>query len=75
MKKKIDNLGRIIIPMEVRRSLNISVGEELNMEVEDNKIILTRQIATCAFCDSEDVVYKIKNKGLCEKCYKEILNI
>ena len=40
MKKKIDNLGRIVIPIEVRRDLNLNLGEELNMEVIDNKIIL-----------------------------------
>ena len=50
MKKKVDNLGRIILPAEVRRDLGIQVGEELNLDVDDGKIILSRQSSKCAIC-------------------------
>lgn len=72
MKKKVDNLGRIILPAEVRRDLRIQVGEELNLDVDDGKIILSRQSSKCAICGSEEVWYKIKNQGLCRECFKEI---
>ena len=72
MKKKVDNLGRIILPAEVRRDLGIQVGEELNLDVDDGKIILSRQSSKCAICGSEEVWYKIKNQGLCRECFKEI---
>lgn len=72
MKKKIDNLGRIVIPIEVRRDLNLNLGEELNMEVVDNKIILSKQHSICAICGSSDVWYKVKDQGLCKECFKQI---
>lgn len=75
MVKRIDNLGRIVIPIEVRRNLNLNVGEALLMEVEDNKIILSKQSTHCAFCGKENVLYKIKDKGICEDCFNTIKNI
>lgn len=41
MKKNIDNLGRIVIPVEMRKSLNIDLGDAVNITQEENKIIIT----------------------------------
>ena len=42
ISRRIDNLGRIVIPIEIRRNLNIRIGEELAIEIANNKIILTK---------------------------------
>ena len=42
MKKNIDELGRILIPKIIREQLGISVGEELNLEAKDEKIIISK---------------------------------
>ena len=75
MLKKIDNLGRIVIPIEIRRELNFNLGEEVNMEVEDKKIILSKQSSKCVFCNEEEVFYKFRNKGICKNCYNNIKNL
>lgn len=72
MKKKVDNLGRIILPVEVRRDLGIQLGEELNLDVVDNKIILSKQHSVCAICGDSNVWYKIQGQGLCKDCFEQI---
>ena len=42
MKKNIDELGRILIPKIIRKQLDVSIGEELNLEVKDEKIIISK---------------------------------
>lgn len=75
MKKKVDNLGRVILPAEVRRELGIQLGEELNLLVSDGKIILSKQSFNCAICGSNRVLIQLHHKGICEECYNKIKRI
>ena len=51
MKKKVDNLGRIILPAEVRRDLGIQVGEELNLDVDDEKLFYLDNLLNARFVE------------------------
>lgn len=53
--KKIDNLGRVVIPKEIRAALNIKSGDELNIELKSGKIIITTE-------NFDDRIKRIKNK-------------
>ena len=73
--RKIDELGRIVIPIELRRTLNIDVKDPLEIYVEGNSIILRKYEPTCVFCgDGKDVV-RVHDKNVCRKCLKEIQNM
>ena len=53
--RKVDELGRIVLPIELRRSLNIDVKDSLEIFVgEDGKIILQKYNAGCVFTNSMD---------------------
>ena len=70
--RKIDGLGRIVIPMEIRNKLSISQNDPLEIHVEGNSIVLRKYEPDCTFCGSSKNVVEYKGKNVCEKCIKEI---
>ena len=73
--RKIDGLGRIVIPMEIRNKLEISQNDPLEIHVEGNSIVLRKYEPDCTFCGSSRNVVEYKGKNVCEKCIKEINQI
>ena len=70
--RKIDGLGRIVIPMEMRNKLDISTNDPLEIHVEGSQIVLKKYDPDCTFCGSTKNVTKLKGKNVYEKCIKEI---
>ena len=71
--RKLDELGRITLPIELRRNLNISERDPLEIFVDDERIILKKYQPCCVFCNSADDVRTIKGKNICGECLKEIV--
>jgi len=70
--RKVDELGRIVIPVEIRRIQNIEVKDPLEIYVDGEKIILVKHDIKCVFCsDTEDLIDYI-GKKICPKCFEEI---
>ena len=70
--RKVDELGRIVLPIELRRVLDISERDSLEIYVQDNSIILKKYRATCVFCDSTKDITTFKGKNICPACLKQI---
>lgn len=70
--RKIDDLGRIVIPAETRRLFNIREGDELEISVENNAIVLRKLEATCVFCGSTDDVEEFLGRGICGVCRSKV---
>ncbi len=68
MVRKIDDLGRIVIPAETRRLFNIQEGDELEITVENGAIMLRKLQATCVFCGSTEDVSEFLGRGICSVC-------
>jgi transcriptional pleiotropic regulator of transition state genes len=66
--RKIDDLGRIVVPAEARRLFNIHEGDELAITVENGGIVLRKLEATCTFCESTDDVREYRRRGVCADC-------
>lgn len=66
--RKIDDLGRIVIPAETRRMFNIQEGDHLFVSVEAGNIVLRKLTDTCTFCGSDVNVSLFKGKGICASC-------
>ncbi|MFQ5967391.1 MAG: AbrB/MazE/SpoVT family DNA-binding domain-containing protein [Acidimicrobiia bacterium] len=66
--RKIDDLGRIVIPAETRRLFNIREGDQLIISVEGDSIVLRKLDSTCTFCGSTENVSPFKGKGICVSC-------
>jgi len=72
--RKVDELGRVVIPIELRRVLNISEKDPLEIYVDGDKIILKKYEPGCIFCGSADDVVNFKGKNVCKKCISEMNN-
>ena len=72
--RKVDELGRIVLPIELRRTLDISEKDTLEIYVEGSAIVLRKYRPSCIFCDSTRDVFQFKGKNLCPRCLKELQN-
>jgi transcriptional pleiotropic regulator of transition state genes len=70
--RKIDDLGRIVIPAETRRMFNIREGDHLLIAVEGGNIVIRKMTDTCTFCGSDESVSQFKDKGICASCRSQI---
>lgn len=70
--RKLDKLGRIVLPKEMCRNFKIETGDSLEIYVEDDKIILQKYEPSCIFCNSDQNVREFKDKYICEACLKEL---
>lgn len=67
--RRVDDLGRIVIPMELRRTLGIKVKDPMAIYVEGERIILTKHKDSCSICgDSGSTVAEIKGRPVCSDC-------
>jgi len=71
--RKIDDLGRVVIPAETRRLFNIREGDHILISVEGPNIVLRKMTSTCTFCGSEEHVTDFKGKGVCSTCRNQLL--
>lgn len=67
--RRVDDLGRIVIPMELRRTLGIKVKDPLAIFVEGERIILTKHHDACAICgDTEAEMRTVRDRPVCATC-------
>ncbi|MGN0599985.1 MAG: AbrB/MazE/SpoVT family DNA-binding domain-containing protein [Oscillospiraceae bacterium] len=70
--RKIDELGRIVLPIELRRGLEISEKDALEIYVEDDCIILKKFRKSCLFCGNEENIVDFKGKNICSECIAQL---
>ncbi len=70
--RKIDELGRIVLPIELRRTLGVAEKDYLEIFVENNQIVLKKYEPSCVFCGSVENVVQFKEKNICKHCMEEI---
>lgn len=70
--RRVDELGRVVLPMELRRTLDIGEKDALEIFTEGSSIILKKYEPACIFCaDAKDVI-NYKGKNICVNCMKEL---
>ena len=70
--RKVDELGRIVLPIEMRRTLDIEEKDALEIYVEGSSVILKKYEPSCIFCDTTKDIVVFKGKNICPKCLKEL---
>jgi transcriptional pleiotropic regulator of transition state genes len=66
--RRIDDLGRIVLPMEMRRTLGIGVKDPLSITIEDDRIVLQKHRDACALCGATGDVVTVRDRVLCPAC-------
>ncbi len=70
--RRVDDLGRIVIPMELRRTLGIQVKDPMSISVQGERIILQKHHDACAICGSTEDVAEVKSRPVCADCIATI---
>lgn len=70
--RRIDSVGRFVLPIELRRTLEIDDNDSLEIFVEDNTIILKKYHPACIFCGNARDISTYKGKNVCAECMHEI---
>ncbi len=73
--RKVDELGRIVLPIELRRTLDIEEKDSLEIYVDGSAIILRKYQPSCVFCDSADDVVSFKGKMICRNCLRSMADL
>ena len=72
IRRKVDDLGRIVIPAGMRRALGIREGDALDVTVDGEAVVLSKPIDRCAFCGSQDALQTFRGKMVCRSCVASI---
>ena len=70
--RKLDELGRVVLPMEMRNTLDINPKDPIEIFVEGNEIILRKYEPNCIFCGSSDNNVLLNGKRVCRKCIEKL---
>lgn len=70
--RRIDNLGRVVLPIELRRIFDIDKEDPVEIFVDDNYIMLKKYQPACIFCNDAKDVINFKGKNICQKCLAEM---
>ncbi len=70
--RKVDELGRIVLPIELRRTLNIDIKDSIEIYVDNSSIVLKKYEPTCLFCGESENVVTYKDKNVCKSCLEEM---
>lgn len=73
--RKVDELGRIVLPIELRRTLGIEIKDPIEIYVDGDYIVLKKYEPACIFCGNAKDVTRIHDKNVCADCINELKNL
>ena len=73
--RKVDDLGRIVLPIELRRTLDIAERDELEIFMEKDQIVLRKFEPACIFCASDRKLVDYNGKNVCRECIRKMSEI
>lgn len=73
MIRRVDELGRVVIPKEIRNKLDIQEKDPLEIYVQEDCIILKKYESNCIFCGNTKDLIEYKEKLICKKCLNNLV--
>ena len=70
--RKVDELGRIVLPSELRKSLGIEVKDSLEIYTSGDSVILKKYLPACVFCGEANDIITFKGKNICKNCLRRV---
>lgn len=70
--RRVDELGRVVIPIEIRNKFNIVEKDPIEIYVNESSIVLKKYEPNCIFCGSTENLVEYKDKLVCDKCSKQL---
>lgn len=75
MSRRVDDLGRIVLPAELRRTFDIREGDHLEISIDGEQIVLEKRRTTCTFCGAPDDLRRYRDHPVCPDCLGELRRI
>lgn len=72
MQRKVDVLGRVVIPAEIRRALGLKTGSLLSIAVDGDRIVLSSGGETCVFCGGVEELVEHRHRLVCVRCRQDL---
>ena len=73
--RKVDELGRIVLPIELRRTLDIAERDELEIYMDNDRIVLQKFEPSCVFCASSFGLVNYRGKHVCRECARNMSRV
>lgn len=73
--RKIDELGRIVLPAEIRKAFDLEIKDTLEIFTEEDKIILKKYTPGCTLCGNMNRIILFDGKRLCSECVEKIKSL
>jgi transcriptional pleiotropic regulator of transition state genes len=70
--RKVDELGRVVLPMELRKTFDIKIKDAMEIYVDDESIILKKYQPACIFCGNASDVINHSGKNICKPCSEKL---
>lgn len=70
--RHIDDVGRLILPMDLRRKLHIEKGGDFEVFMDDEMIVMRKYQPSCIFCESMEQIEQYKGRNICAACRARI---
>ena len=69
----LDNMGRVVIPKEIRKFLDMTEGEDaIEIYMQDDCIVLKKHKPSCIFCSAEEDCIEFENQTVCKSCIEKM---
>ena len=75
MVRKVDELGRIVLPAEIRQNMDIKVRDALEIFIDEGRIILQKYEPSCIFCTNVDGITLYRGKRICADCLAALKDV
>lgn len=70
--RRVDDLGRVVLPKELRNRFGIADGDALEIWLDGQQVVLVRHLETCVFCGGHEHLAAFKGKTVCLQCRLEV---
>ena len=70
--RKMDDLGRIVLPIELRKTLGIKEKDSIEIFIDGDRIVLQKYQPTCTFCNSAEGIIYFSGKRVCSACIEKL---
>lgn len=72
IRRKVDDLGRVVIPSTIRKALGLAEGDEVEISLDGERVVLERAQRRCAFCGADDETEVFRDTAVCWSCMAAI---
>lgn len=70
--RKVDDLGRVVIPKELRKTLGIDIGTPMAISMEGKRIVMSQYKYSCVFCGDDTDLQEFRGRMVCAKCREKL---